>query len=915
MYEHRDKNYWLYKIKEDNKRINESLLCTQSHERFEVAESIIVRLRNLTQSLQAYIKETYEPKVFKERFHELQEADKYCRRTARFNFLSTFLQDLNIVQHESVYGEYAERLLQKYYHYLLKIKTLFSNEFKITILENLSKYPLDLDHSFLEYYRRIIPYLAKAKLTNDFKGAHQYYVQKKKVVFVDGVLFYEYTLTAANDFTNRFDRFSAFSSIDIFPNYCIKAKMVTFDIPFLGTASPYTFIIGYKTSVRICEIEKLSHIFSIEKTYSKTNGYNSLMTYMQEHSCSLPEILLSDSKTYASIVKGCFSNTNKENLELLLNKVHDFLLKKQPGWKTITYLLYHLNNSVLKKQITSSNNFYDEEGIYGLQLKKGIFPFESYPFSSFLINHQPKLSDITFLFQVNENKGDYLARLVADSSNEKDVLYLPKKDLITEEDESSLLKYNASFCNTPYGSRSIEFDHKSIFLKENEDNTVYILTKILEKVNKENFKNYSSYLNGLILQNKITIDDKAKSEALLRAFDKKSVFAVYGPAGSGKTFFAKLLIDLLPDYKICCIAATNPAVDNMRQKIGSSKAEFMTTTKYLKDGDFEVADLLVIDECSTISSRDMKMILDKSKEPLLLFLGDTYQIHSIKFGNWFSLLPYFLKKDAFVDLANQFRSQSEVLLKVWESVRKLESNIQELLDTNEISHHLDDSIFERNSDDEIVLCLNYDGLYGINNINKVIQSKNKNKTVRWKQYIFKVNDPIILLESLRFEGIFHNNQKGKIIGIEEDIYCLRFKVQIFSMISPKVLASNPAIESYDFIEKTTIVQFSVRKSSEDEYDHDSKSDAIFPFQIAYAISIHKAQGLEYDSVKIVISNEVEEQISHNVFYTAITRTKKLLRIYWSIESETKILQSFRKFNCENDAKELKKKFPKLIQNH
>lgn len=239
MYEHRDKDYWLYKIKEDNKRINESLLNSQSLQQCEVAESIIVRLRNLTQSVQAYIKETYQPEVFKERYKELLAADKYCQNNDRFNFISTFLKDLNPVQHESVYGEYAERLLQKYYHYLLKIKTLFSNEFRVTILENLSKYPLDLDNSFLEYYRRIIPYLTKAKLTNDFKGAHQYYVQKKKMIFVDGVLFYEYTLTTANDFTNRSDRFSAFSSLDIFPNYCIKAKMVTFDIPFLGTASPY----------------------------------------------------------------------------------------------------------------------------------------------------------------------------------------------------------------------------------------------------------------------------------------------------------------------------------------------------------------------------------------------------------------------------------------------------------------------------------------------------------------------------------------------------------------------------------------------------------------------------------------------------------------------------------------------------
>lgn len=34
---------------------------------------------------------------------------------------------------------------------------------------------------------------------------------------------------------------------------------------------------------------------------------------------------------------------------------------------------------------------------------------------------------------------------------------------------------------------------------------------------------------------------------------------------------------------------------------------------------------------------------------------------------------------------------------------------------------------------------------------------------------------------------------------------------------------------------------------------------VIPFQLAYAISIHKAQGLEYKSVKIVIpSNNAEK---------------------------------------------------------
>lgn len=54
------------------------------------------------------------------------------------------------------------------------------------------------------------------------------------------------------------------------------------------------------------------------------------------------------------------------------------------------------------------------------------------------------------------------------------------------------------------------------------------------------------------------------------------------------------------------------------------------------------------------------------------------------------------------------------------------------------------------------------------------------------------------------------------------------------------------------------------------------SDTVVPFQVAYAVSIHKAQGLEYRSVKIVITNETEERITHNIFYTADANLLKQL---------------------------------------
>ena len=67
--------------------------------------------------------------------------------------------------------------------------------------------------------------------------------------------------------------------------------------------------------------------------------------------------------------------------------------------------------------------------------------------------------------------------------------------------------------------------------------------------------------------------------------------------------------------------------------------------------------------------------------------------------------------------------------------------------------------------------------------------------------------------------------------------------------------------------------------SDDEDVDDSAYDMTVPFQIAYAVSIHKAQGFEYNSVKIVVTDEVEELVTHNIFYTAITRAREKLKIY------------------------------------
>lgn len=42
---------------------------------------------------------------------------------------------------------------------------------------------------------------------------------------------------------------------------------------------------------------------------------------------------------------------------------------------------------------------------------------------------------------------------------------------------------------------------------------------------------------------------------------------------------------------------------------------------------------------------------------------------------------------------------------------------------------------------------------------------------------------------------------------------------------------------------------------------------------------------------VVITREIKENISHNIFYTAITRAKKYLKIYWSPEIQQYIIKN------------------------
>ena len=237
---------------------------------------------------------------------------------------------------------------------------------------------------------------------------------------------------------------------------------------------------------------------------------------------------------------------------------------------------------------------------------------------------------------------------------------------------------------------------------------------------------------------------------------------------------------------------------------------------------------------------------------------------------------------------------------MWKKVRNLDSDITEHIVHHRYSTSLDETIFEKKSDDEIILCLNYDGLYGINNINRFLQNNNSNRAYKIGVWVYKVGDPILFNETERFAPVLYNNLKGKIVQIEPTDNGMFFSIEINTAIT-EWDADDVGLDLLDPIHpgKSVVRFFVSNKTNTDEDGQDIET--IVPFQVSYAVSIHKAQGLEYDSIKVVITEEVDEMISHNIFYTAITRTKNMLKIYWSPESQEKIISRFEKKDINNEA--------------
>lgn len=232
---------------------------------------------------------------------------------------------------------------------------------------------------------------------------------------------------------------------------------------------------------------------------------------------------------------------------------------------------------------------------------------------------------------------------------------------------------------------------------------------------------------------------------------------------------------------------------------------------------------------------------------------------------------------------------------LWDEVRMKGDLVTEMLTIDgPFSEDIGKNLLIPKDEDEAVLCLNYDGKYGLNCINGYFQDANsQSKSFTWKEWNYKVGDRILFNDTQRFPALY-NNLKGVIVGIEEMREGLRFEIDIDISLSPLDIRNNEIeiISCSNECTRIAIIVEDKNLGTTDEERELSKMRSVVPFQLAYAVSIHKAQGLEYNSIKIIIPNSNSKSITHGVFYTAITRAKEKLKIYWSADTMKEVIANF-----------------------
>jgi len=398
-------------------------------------------------------------------------------------------------------------------------------------------------------------------------------------------------------------------------------------------------------------------------------------------------------------------------------------------------------------------------------------------------------------------------------------------------------------------------------------------------------------------EEKLGIELSEKQFEAIKQINDNNVCIITGGPGTGKTTIIKCVIDLYKEHKkkVVLCAPTGRAAKRITETTGE---EAKTIHRLLEIGKFEEdklgsvdidvapvdGDVLVIDEMSMVDVFLMNYLVKAIYlGTKVIFVGDPNQLPSVGPG---SILKDLIdsKQFATVHLDKIFRQAAKS--KIIVNAHNVNQGIS-FVGKKDYAEDANDDFFYLNelNQDKILyhvlsLCKdrlkNYGdyeffkniqvltptkkGKLGTKELNKSLQQELNPKTDEAEE---KSYGDIVFREGDRVMQIKNNYDIFWEKGSKDNLRTYEAGTGVFNGEIGRVI-------KIDNKERQLEIEFDDGKivwyafSELDELEH------------AYAITIHKAQGSEFDVVVLVIPQASNMLLTRNLLYTALTRAKKLL---------------------------------------
>ena len=448
--------------------------------------------------------------------------------------------------------------------------------------------------------------------------------------------------------------------------------------------------------------------------------------------------------------------------------------------------------------------------------------------------------------------------------------YLPRVLLVSISDEV----YKKAMESLIVDLKVIQKEEK-YYLRDMYDAECFIVKRfrLLAHKEEESFKNLEDKFKEMEQVFGISYNEEQK-KAILESICKNFLIITGGP-GTGKTTIMKGIIELYKEVhklsyeklaeRVFLLAPTGRAAKRMSEATLMSASTIHRFLKWQKDTNkFQVneyhkskAEVIILDEASMVDTLLMASLLRGiSANCKVIMVGDSYQLPSVGPGQVLHDLIASGKLPV-VELKELYRQGKD------SNILMLAYDVRNGVVEDDVFNREDDLTFIECRDDAVisnlmdvsstfkdlsykkfqVLAPMYKTRYGIDIINQQLQTifnpKDKSKKeLVVGEVIFREGDKVIELTNMPDENIYNGD-----IGIIS---------QIITQPAKKITID------FDGNEVTfTAANFN-------------------KFRLAYAISIHKAQGSEFDVVLMPIVQGYKKMLYRKLVYTGITRSKKML---------------------------------------